>query len=244
VQSICDDGCGWKNGRAMSDTTTSTLAAALWDFDGTLADTEPLWIAAEYGLIHRLGGTWSDEHAEQLVGNSLLDSGSYILNAIGRVDLSPAWVVEQLLADVVGHIRQNPIIWRPGAVELLDSFAAARVPCALVSASYRVLLDAALSQLPDGVFQVSVAGDEVSQGKPHPEPYQKACTALGVAARHCVVLEDSETGCRAGNAAGALVVAVPNRVEIPTAPRRLHVRSLAGLDAAAVARMLEQVNAA
>ena len=226
----------------MSDTTTSTLAAALWDFDGTLAETEPLWIAAEYGLIDQLGGTWSEEHAEQLVGNSLLDSGSYILNAIGRVDLSPAWVVEQLLTDVVDHIRQHPIVWRPGAIELLESFAAAGVPCALVSASYRVLLDAALSQLPEGTFQVSVAGDEVSRGKPHPEPYEKACTALGVSARHCVVLEDSETGCRAGNAAGALVVAVPNRVVIPEAPRRLHVGSLAELDAAAVARMLEHFN--
>jgi beta-phosphoglucomutase-like phosphatase (HAD superfamily) len=57
----------------MSDTTTSTLAAALWDFDGTLADTESLWIAAENDLVARRGGTWSEEHAEQLVGNSLLD---------------------------------------------------------------------------------------------------------------------------------------------------------------------------
>ena len=164
----------------MSDMTTSTLAAALWDFDGTLADTEPLWIAAEYDLIGKLGGTWSDEHAEQLVGNSLLDSGSYILNAIGRVDLSPAWVVDQLLTAVVDHISSHPIVWRPGAIELLESFAESGVPCALVSASYRVLLNAALSQLPEGTFQVSVAGDEVSRGKPHPEPYEKACTALGV----------------------------------------------------------------
>jgi HAD superfamily hydrolase (TIGR01509 family) len=241
-QPICARRSGWKNGRAMSDTTTSTLAAALWDFDGTLADTEPLWGAAEYDLVDQLGGTWSEEHAEQLVGNSLLDSGSYILNSIGRVDLSPAWVVERLLTDVVDRIRQHPIVWRPGAIELLDSFAAAGVPCALVSASYRVLLDAALSQLPAGTFQVSVAGDEVSRGKPHPEPYEKACTALGVTARHCVVIEDSETGCRAGNAAGALVVAVPHRVMIPEAPRRLHVRSLAELDVAAVASMLEQFN--
>src|SRR5687768_3928020 len=108
MQWICDCGPGWKNGRAMSDTTTSTLAAALWDFDGTLADTEPLWIAAEYELIDQLGGTWSDEHAEQLVGNSLLDSGSYILNAIGRADLSPAWVVEQLLSSVLNHLRRHP----------------------------------------------------------------------------------------------------------------------------------------
>ena len=82
----------------------------------------------------------------------------------------------------------------------------------------------------------------MSRGKPHPEPYEKACTALGVSARHCVVLEDSETGCRSGNAAGAIVVAIPHRVPIPEAPRRLHVESLAELDAAAVARMLEQLN--
>jgi HAD superfamily hydrolase (TIGR01509 family) len=226
----------------MSDTTTSTLAAALWDFDGTLADTEPLWIAAEYDLVGRLGGRWTEEDAEQLVGNSLLDSGSYILNTVGRVDLSPAWVVDQLLTSVVDHVRASPIAWRPGAMELLESFAEVGVPCALVSASYRVLLDAALSQLPEGTFQVSVAGDEVSRGKPHPEPYEKACTALGVSARHCVVLEDSETGCRAGNAAGAVVVAIPNRVAIPKAPRRLHVPSLADLDAASVAQMLEQFN--
>jgi HAD superfamily hydrolase (TIGR01509 family) len=147
--------------------------------------------------------------------------------------------VEQLLTAVVDHISSHPIVWRPGAIELLESFAESGVPCALVSASYRVLLNAALSQLPEGTFQVSVAGDEVSRGKPHPEPYEKACTALGVAARHCVVLEDSETGCRAGNAAGALVVAIPHRVPIPYAPRRLQVKSLAELNAASVARMLE-----
>ena len=74
--------------------TPTTLASCrLWDFDGTLADTEPLWIEAEFELIGQLGGHWSMEHAEQLVGNSLLDSGTYILNTIGRHDLTPAWVV-------------------------------------------------------------------------------------------------------------------------------------------------------
>ena len=96
-----------KNGRAMSDTTTSTLAAALWDFDGTLADTEPFWIAAEYDLISQLGGPGRRSTPSQLVGNSLLDSGSYILNAIGRVDLSPAWVVEQLLGVVLDQVRRT-----------------------------------------------------------------------------------------------------------------------------------------
>lgn len=228
--------------RAATANRSTGVAAALWDFDGTLADTEPLWIEAEYDLIGSLGASWSEEQADQLVGNSLLDSGSYILNAIGRHDLEPAWVVEELIGRVVGYLRSHPMPWRPGALELLQSFGAAGVPCALVSASYRVLLDAALSQLPPGTFQVSVAGDEVTQGKPHPEPYEKACAALGVDSRRCVVFEDSVTGARSGNASGAVVVAIPNRVEVPAAPRRVLVRTLVGLDAASVAELVERAD--
>ena len=77
--------------------TTSTLAAALWDFDGTLADTEPLWIEAEFELIAELGGTWSDRARRPAGRQFAARSGSYILNAIGRHDLSPAWVVDQLI---------------------------------------------------------------------------------------------------------------------------------------------------
>jgi HAD superfamily hydrolase (TIGR01509 family) len=226
-----------------ASTSVPLPAAALWDFDGTLADTESLWVAAEYDLVNALGHQWADEHAEQLVGNSLLDSGAYILNVINRHDLTPEWVVDQLIGRVVRHLTENPIAWRPGARELLAALNEAGVPCALVSASYRVLLDAALSQLPQDSFQTSVAGDEVSQGKPHPEPYEKACAALGVNAHDCVVFEDSATGARAGNAAGALVVAIENLVHIPPAPRRVHVRSMTDLDPAALAVLLEEANA-
>ena len=155
------------------------------------------------------------------MGNSLLDSGSYILNVIGRHDVDPAWVVDRLINYVIVRLRKQPMPWRPGARELLDSFRAAGVPCALVSASYRILLEALLDQLPEGTFAVSVAGDEVAQGKPHPEPYEKACAALGVEARNCVVFEDSITGARSGNAAGALVVAVPHRWTSPLPPAAL-----------------------
>jgi len=218
-------------------------AALLWDFDGTLADTEPLWIAAEYDLIGRLGGSWSDEHAHQLVGNSLIDSGIYILNAIERPDLDPAWVVDQLVAQVIEGLASGAVPWRPGALELLEASARAGVPCALVSASYRVILDAALAALPAGTFTTSVAGDEVEHGKPHPEPYERACAALGVRAQDCVVFEDSETGARSGNAAGGFVVAVPNRVPVPDAPRRVQRASLADVDLADLARLLDEADA-
>jgi len=227
---------------APTDQAATVPAALLWDFDGTLADTEPLWIAAEYELIAGLGGTWSDEDAHQLVGNSLIDSGSYILHAIGRPDLSPEWVVDQLVARVIDGLRTT-VPWRPGALELLEASARAGVPCALVSASYRVLLDAALDRLPPGTFATSVAGDEVERGKPHPEPYERACAVLGVDPRTCVAFEDSETGARSANAAGALVVAVPNRVPIPAAPRRVQVASLADVDLDGLARLLDGTDA-
>ena len=218
-------------------------AALLWDFDGTLADTEPLWIAAEYDLIGGLGGSWSDEHAHQLVGNSLIDSGSYILHAIGRIDLEPEWVVDQLVARVIDQLRSGNLPWRPGALALLEASGRAGIPCALVSASYRVQLDAALDALPPGTFATSVAGDEVLRGKPHPEPYERACAALGVDPHDCVVFEDSETGARSGNAAGALVVAVPNRVPVPAAPRRVQIASLADVDLDSLARLLDEADA-
>jgi HAD superfamily hydrolase (TIGR01509 family) len=222
---------------------TSGLAAALWDFDGTLADTEPLWVAAEYDLINGLGANWSEEHAQHMVGNALLDSGAYIIEVIGRPDLSAEWIVAQLLHRVVKALSTQPIPWRPGALDLLRSFNEANIPCALVSASYRVLLDAALRQLPPASFQASVAGDEVSRGKPDPEPYQEACRQLGVDPWRCVVLEDSGTGAMSGNAAGALVLAIPNMVAIPAARRRLQIDSMTELDAAKAAQLLAAANA-
>ena len=132
--------------------------------------------------------------------------------------------------------------WRPGASSCSSSSREAGIPCALVSASYRILLDAALVRLPPDTFQVSVAGDEVDQGKPHPEPYERACQALESMPADCVVFEDSETGARSGNAAGAFVIAVPNRVTSPRRRAALHVRSLTELDAAAVQPLLEQAD--
>ncbi|MFT4164160.1 MAG: HAD family phosphatase [Microlunatus sp.] len=217
--------------------------AVLWDFDGTLADTEPLWIGAEFAVIEgELGAPWSMEHAERLVGSDLIEAAAYMLDTIGRTDLEPAWLVERILRRVVDAVTSSEdMAWRPGALELLAALRAAGIPCALVSASYRVLLDAVLERLPAGTFVVSVAGDEVTSGKPHPEPYQKACALLGLEPADCLVLEDSITGAQAGNAAGSVVVGIPNIVDIPPAPRRVIMASLADLDVTSLSTIYASV---
>lgn len=216
------------------------LQAVLWDFDGTLADSERLWMDAEYELVPELGGEWNDEHAHSLVGNSLLVSAQYILDVVGRDDIEPAWVVDQLTDRVVKQIISAEIPWRPGALELLAELNERGIPCALVSASYRRMLDAVVDRLPEGSFAAVVAGDEVSHGKPHPEPYLAAARHLGVDPTRCVAIEDSVPGTASGNAAGSLVLAIRNVVPIPPAERRVVRDTLTGVDVATLERWLAE----
>ncbi len=229
--------------RAADTALAQRPAAVLWDFDGTLADTEPLWITAEFALVESLGATWTYEHAEDMIGKSLIDSAAYILRVIDRTDVSPEWVVDQLVDQVVAALHEQPIPWRTGALELLEALNVAEVPCALVSASYRVILDAVLNRLPVGSFTESVAGDEVSLGKPHPEPYLEAARRLDVRPENCIVIEDSATGADSGNASGALVAVVETYVQVPAMPRRVHLDTLVGLELDQLSRLLGQANA-
>lgn len=202
----------------------SDFAAVLWDLDGTIVDTEPVWIAAEHELAAEHGATWTDEDALQLVGNALIDSGEYIRTRL-ELDLSAAQVVDYLLARVVAAL-QHDIPWRPGARELIEELAGLAVPQSLVTMSYRAIAAPVVALLP---FQTVVTGDEVTHGKPHPEPYLRAAELLGVDAADCLAVEDSATGAASANAAGCTVVVVPHMVSVPPASRRVSLPSLQGL---------------
>jgi len=220
----------------------TTPAAVLWDMDGTLVDTEPYWIATEYAMAEKYGGTWSEEHALNLVGNALLESGDYIRVHMG-IDRTPQEIVDELLDGVVELVRRE-IPWRPGARELLTDLRATGVPCALVTMSWQRFVDPILAQLPDDTFASVVTGDRVEFGKPHPEPYLTAAAELGVAPEDCVAIEDSNPGAKSGEAAGCLVLCVPNHVPILEGERRVFVETLTGLDAAGLAGLVGLVRPA
>ena len=218
----------------MTSPATARPAALLWDMDGTLVDTEPYWIEAEYALVERFGGRWSDELAHQLVGNPLLVSADIII-ASSPVTLTPHEVVDELMTAVIGRVREH-VPWRPGARALLDEAVAVGVPNALVTMSWQPLARAVADALPGSPFAVLVTGDEVTHGKPHPEPYLRAAELLGVAPRDCVALEDSPTGVRSATAAGVPTVAIPHVVQIPDIAGAVRVDSLDGLDLAGLTR--------
>ncbi len=200
--------------------------------DGTIVDTEPYWIATEYELVAEFGGEWDDEKAHSLVGKDLRDSAAIIRDR-GGVDLPIDDLVNRLLDGVIARMQQH-VPWRPGAKELLAAVRKAGVPNALVTMSWTRFAHAVVGALPPGTFDVVITGDEVSQGKPHPEPYLAAAAKLGVRASDCVAIEDSPTGVRSAVAAGCRTFAVPNVVDIPPSAEYTRVGSMHEIDLAAL----------
>ena len=212
-------------------------AAVLWDMDGTLVDTEPYWINTEYALVESYGNAWSDEHAHALVGNDLLVSGAYIAEH-GKVPLEPQEIVDRLLDGVVAQVEER-VPWRHGARRLLAELNAAGVPCALVTMSWRRFVDPIVAQLPPGSFQTIVTGEEVTRGKPHPEPYLLAAARLGVDATDCVAIEDSDTGMRSAIGAGCHVIGVPNVTSLHQLDGATFVETLDELDLDALSAIMQ-----
>ncbi len=210
-------------------TMSRAPAAVLWDMDGTLVDTEPYWMESERDLVESYGGEWPDEHAKAVVGFDLIDSAMYIREH-GGVPLEPEEIVEHLLDGVIARLRSD-IPWRPGARRLLRELNQAGVPCALVTMSWRRMVDPIVGALAPGTFDAVITGDEVpnGHGKPNPTPYLMAAELCDVDPTDCVAIEDSPTGVRSARSAGCRVLGVPN------------VRSLDGMRGLTIVNSLRDV---
>lgn len=216
----------------------SLPAAVLFDLDGTLIDSEPLWFEAETLLVGAYGHAWSAQQARHLVGWSLWDSATYLRDQIG-VDLPQTVIIDRLQSHVVAGVAQAPS-WRPGAVALLAEVRAAGVPTGLVTMSYRQMTDAVVRSLPAGSFGAVVSGDEVRRGKPHPDPYLLAAQRLGVRATDCVAIEDSVTGATSARDAGCAVLVVPAAASVQGLRGVTLHPSLAGMTLAGLIELLAE----
>jgi beta-phosphoglucomutase-like phosphatase (HAD superfamily) len=216
-----------------------SLRALLWDLDGTLLDTEHLWLQAETDVMALHGYVWSESDQRHCLGGPIERVTRYMSEC--TVEGTPPHVLAAELLDAMEHyLRTHDHAWRPGAVALIQQARSAAMGLALVTASHRRLLDALdvtlehnLAHALGGgspVFSVTVAGDEVHATKPDPTPYLEAALRLGVDITECVVIEDSPTGVRSGLASGAFVIAVPHLNPIEPAPRCRVVTSLEDVD--------------
>jgi HAD superfamily hydrolase (TIGR01509 family) len=191
-----------------------TVAAVIFDLDGVLLDSEPVWNEARESLTRESGGRWSAQAVRDMMGMSSLEWSRYMHDELAVPLASP-----EISREVVRRVSDRyadglPLI--DGAVGSVRALAA-RWPLGLASSANREIIDRALelSGL-EPLFAATVSSEEVAQGKPAPDVYLEAAARLGVRPISAVAVEDSTNGLLSARAAGLALIAIPNREFPPT----------------------------
>lgn len=190
--------------------TPRQVDAVLFDLDGVLTDSEPWWNDVRIAFARAHDRPWTEDDQHAVMGANSAEWAATMQSRL-RLEHIPVDAIQDAIVDGVVdryRTRASPVI--AGAPEAVRRIAAAR-PVAIASSSHRRVIEAAIDALGlHDVFGAIVSSDDVPSGKPAPDVYLRAAEILGVAASRCVIVEDSLNGVRAGNAAGAFVVLVPN----------------------------------
>jgi HAD superfamily hydrolase (TIGR01509 family) len=184
------------------------IEAVVFDMDGVLVDSEPIWRAVERQVFAGVGIEVTEEDLKATMGVRVAD-------VVDRWHRRHPWdrpsrreVTERIVEEVSRAIERNGAL-NAGAQRAVDHVAGLGLRLALASSSPMPLIRAVLSMggLADRFDAVLSAEDE-ARGKPDPAVYRSAARALGVAADRCLAVEDSPNGVRAAKAAGMVVVGV------------------------------------
>lgn len=199
------------------------IEAVIFDMDGLLVDSEPVWDKARRGMAEEVGKDWNEADHQAVMGVSTQAWADYMINRL-ELSLSPQEVQDQIIVRMLA-LYQTGIPYFPGAVEAVK-LAAQHYPTALASGSHRALIDAVAADAAlRGQFRIILSADEVGAGKPAPDVYLETAKRLEVKPEHCVCLEDSGNGILAGHRAGMRVIAVPDP-RFPPAPDKLALADL------------------
>ena len=192
--------------------------AVVFDLDGVLVDSEPIWEDVRRTLVAERGGRWRPDSQRRLMGMSTAEWARYLSVEL-EVGMTPDEVARAVVDRMAARYRDSlPLL--PGAVDAVVRLAA-RWRLGVASSSPPRLVDLVLDRA--GVrrlFEVTVSTEEVARGKPAPDVYVTVTARLGLEPRRCVAIEDSSNGLRSARAAGLRVIAVP-RPEYPPDPDAL-----------------------
>jgi len=204
------------------------MSAILFDMDGTLIDSEPLWLEAEIEIMEELGCNWDQQDQINCLGGPIDKTENYMQDRSNNV--KPFGYFIKKLDDVMEQKLSTKLNLIPNALEIINECKRSEIKIALVTASSGRLMRAVLKRFPVGIFDTTVSYDDVKRSKPDPEPYLLAAKTLGIDITNCVVLEDSLTGVQSGLSAGAQVIGIPHLVTMPSNPNLRVVESLSEIN--------------
>jgi HAD superfamily hydrolase (TIGR01509 family) len=201
------------------------VGAVLFDLDGLLIDSEPLWARAEAALVEGHGGRLTPEDRLATIGRSVDASLAIYAERLGMPADSVGELHMELLDSIARLIASEGQI-RPGAAELVDLLGG-RLPLAVASNSEREIVTLALDRIGlAGRFDTVVSAEDVARPKPAPDVYLEACRRLAVDPSTALGFEDSPAGIEALHAAGATAVGVLADGPLPLDAADLVVDSL------------------
>ena len=191
------------------------IEAVIFDMDGVLIDSEPLWKIAEISTFQSVGVQLDATDLEKTVGLRIDEVVSHWYNHHPWKELTQAKVVEHIIQEMIRLIQEKGESLT-GVEESLQFFKQNGVKIGLATSSYQVLLDTVLKKLEIvDYFDYTLSAEKLAFGKPHPEVYLLVANQLGVHPENCLVVEDSLNGVISGKAAKMMVVAVPEKSHTP-----------------------------
>jgi HAD superfamily hydrolase (TIGR01509 family) len=187
-----------------------SIQAVIFDMDGVLIDSEPLWRIAMIKGFSDIGVKFTDEDCRKTTGMRLKE---VIEQWFKHHKITHSAPVQ--LNDIIINNLVNLIITEgkemDGAIELLKFLGSKKFPIGLATSSGQLLIEAVLNKTQTrSYFKVITSAEFLELGKPHPEVFLICAESLGVAPANCLVIEDSVNGVLAGKAAGMKVVAIPD----------------------------------
>lgn len=182
----------------------------IFDMDGLLVDTEPLWRKAEIEIFNRIGVPMTEERCKTMMGRRIDDVVNHWFDVYSVSEIDPRVIVLEIQDKMEALIRSG-IELLPGIKETLDQLKNKNYPIALASSSSRQLINAVIetTQIAD-YFQVICSGENEVYSKPHPAIFLTAAKKLNIEPSKLIVFEDSLHGVIAAKAAGMQVIAIPD----------------------------------
>jgi HAD superfamily hydrolase (TIGR01509 family) len=183
------------------------IDAVIFDMDGVLVDSEPVWEEVRRAVVAEYGGRWAPDTQRRLMGMSTQEWARYLSDDLGvslAADDVAELVVRRMAAAYADHL---PLL--PGAVDTVRA-TAQHWPLGLASSSPPLLIETVLTAAGIApLFAAAMSTEAVAHGKPAPDIYLSVAGLLGVPPQRCAAVEDSSNGLRSATAAGLHVVAVP-----------------------------------